>query len=238
MKVEPFANFIEVLTKTVVMKTKITFWTRLSFAVAFVISSAYLSLVSCEKEKIQPTQIQSVKSDLDPTEELMPLPIICGEMEQRDLLIDNKIKVGDIYISNDRNNLYVYVVAIKGRLLKSAYLFTGLKENIPFAHGNVPDVARFSFVEESEEFVRMKRFIIPQSALQNRFTMSLMVETKGNIASHEYDGQDGIEANESGREYYNRAWAQGDVFGYLNQGKLFTYSMKFCGADVSNSRSN
>lgn len=220
------------------MKTKITFWTRLSFAVAIVISSVYLSLISCEKEKLLPTQMQGIKTESNPTKELMPQPIICGAMEQRDLLIGDKIKVGDIYISNDRNNLYVYVVAIKGRLLKSAYLFTGLKENIPLAHGNVPDVARFSYVEESEEYVKMRRFIIPQSALQKRFTMSLMVETKGNIASHNYDGQAGVEANESGREYHNIAWADGDVFGHIDQGKLFWYRMKFCGKDVSNSRNN
>jgi hypothetical protein len=215
------------------MKTNISLWTRIVLLLILGATATYSLLISCEKEDIQPIRSQTLKNGQSAPNDLMPLPEICGEIEHKDLKASDKTKVGDVYIYNDRNNMYVQVMSLKGTLLKNAYLFVGSMDRIPLTPNMDPDVDRFTYIESSERYDRSRKFIIPLSALDNRFTMSMMVETKAVKPSGGENDASGLSSIDSEKPYYGTAWVEGKPYGEVNSGMFFNYLIERCEIDHS-----
>lgn len=213
------------------MKTNITLWTRIVLMLIVGATTTYGLLISCEKEEIQPMQNQTIKSNQRVPDELMPLPDICGEIEHKDLKLSNRSKVGDVYIFNDRNNLYVNVLVLKGTLMKNAYLYIGTMDKIPLTMDMDPNFMRYTYIETSEHYGRYRKFIIPLSALSKRFTMSLMAETKVEKIGDDQNDETDLVPVDGEKSYYGNAWADGKLFGEINTGRFFTYLLKGCDVD-------
>lgn len=217
------------------MKTNIIIWTRIVLILIVGATATYGLLISCEKEEIQPLQQQSYKSDQKVPKELMPLPEICGDIEHKDLRSKDRTKVGDVFIFNDRNNLYVNILALKGTLIKNVYLYTGAMDKIPLTLDMDPNFARFTYIETSENYGRFRKFIIPLSALSNRFTMSLMAETKAVRIEDDQNSETDLTPVDGEKPYYGRAWVEGKPYGEINMGSLFNHLLDKCDSDHSTS---
>lgn len=214
-------------------KSKKALWTRITLVLVVVSLGTYGLLLSCEKEVIQPMHPQTLKSGESIPDELMPLPEICGEIEHKDLMSKNRTKVGDVFIFNDRNNLYVNILALKGTLLKNVYLYTGIMDKIPLTLEMDPNFTRFTYIETSEHYGRYRKFIIPLSALTNRFTMSLMAETKAVRIDDNQTSETDVTPVDGEKTYYGRAWVEGKPYGEINTGSLFNHLLDKCDSDHS-----
>jgi len=110
------------------MKAKNTLWKRISVALVLSVAATFGFLISCEKENIQPLKDNSIKSaEAESQAELFPLTEICGNIQQKALLIGSRTKAGDVYIFNDTKYLYVHVIAGKSLSMKNVYLYASSK---------------------------------------------------------------------------------------------------------------
>lgn len=196
------------------MKAKNTIWKRISVALVLSVATTFGFLISCEKENIQPLQDNAIKS-ADEDEELFPKTDICSEIIQKDLLIGDRQKAGDVYIFNDAKYLYVHVSAGKFFLLKNAYLFVGSREELPITISGDLAFRRFNYIRLADNYSVARRFRVPLALLDGRVVVSLKVETKR-------------EFGESSIANLNEAWADGRPFGITKFGRVFSYTRVNC----------
>lgn len=198
------------------MKAKNTLWKRISVALVLSVAATFGFLISCEKENIQPLQDNAIKSSAaEPESELFPLTEICGEIQQKALLIGDRTKAGDVYIFNDTKYLYVHVSALRFFELKNVYLYTGPRVDIPLTIAGDLAYKRFNHVLLSDVFSNTKRFKIPLSELNGRFVVSLRADVKRDIGN-------------SSLVRLSEAWADGKPFGITTFGRIFSYETTIC----------
>lgn len=202
------------------MKTNNTILKRISIMIFISIVTALGFLISCEKENIQPAEPQNLKSSQKVPDELLPLPEICSEIIQKDLIFKNVYKVGDVYLFNDTKYFYVHILARKGTYLRNAYLHAGPMENIPMTEDMNPDVEQFKYKITQNDFSLVRRFKIRLSELEGKFIVSLAVQTRND----KYDSQNDFVK-------YNLAWASGKLYGSTKPGRLFIYTKGICRID-------
>lgn len=199
------------------MKTNNTVWKRVSLMLFISVITGLGFLISCEKENIRPVGAQELKTHPELPAELLPLPLICGEIAHRNLILEDNRKVGDVYLLNDRKYLYVHVLARDGIRLRNAFLFTGKMEAIPLSESMDPLISSFPYSISTNEFSTVKRFKIDLRNLSDKFIVSLMVQTtKRKISESE------------NLMRYNNAWADGKLYGDRILGRLFTYKKGMC----------
>lgn len=175
-------------------------------------------LLSCEKETIKPEENYMNKSSQGaemPQELFRPLQI-CGTIQKKDIVVGERKDIGDMYIFNDTKYLYVHAIADDRFLLKNAYLFTGLREEIPeTAEGNL-NYELFTHTQEALSYARSRHFKVPLSELHGKFLVSLMVETKP--------------VNAQSSAFNFNSWADGYTYGVTPNkiGRIFTYIKGVC----------
>lgn len=204
------------------MKAKRTLWKRVSLLLVFSILTTLGFLISCEKENIQPLNDNPMKSmqatEEDAISEINQSYDLCGEVQRKALLIDNGKQVGFVFVYNDTKYYYVQALALRGFYLKNAFLFTGMRADLPLnSKGNL-DYKAFNNIKTSEDLVKTIRFKIPLSETHTNFASALMVQVNfGNTRPIRL----------------HKAWADGRTMGLSEFGRAFSYEKNFCQADDS-----
>lgn len=188
------------------------------FAVASFMAALGI-LISCEKEEITPLSLDQSKSKSTPPEVLQDFPTveICGTVVSKQLLMFQKKIVGKAFVFNDRKYLYVYAVANEAFKFHNAYLYAGMKDEVPMTPGNDPDYKSFENKIENVGLSSVRIFKIRLDKLNGYFAVGLMLELKPQIA--EGDGM--LEM---------KAWAQGYSIGVHEgqKGMLFAHKKGIC----------
>lgn len=202
------------------MKTNRKIWKRISLILFVSIITALGFLISCEKENIQPNSLKSFENDKSLPQEMEGLSRVCGEVHQKNLLLENGKRVGKVYIYNDTKYVYAYIFSARGWSLKNAYLFAGLKGYIPSTREGNPDVHSFNHIVRAIEWSITRRFKFLLSELPPKFVVALMVEAKSHVAP--------VDAN----SLIQKTWADGKLFGTTEFGRVFNYTRGVCLVDT------
>jgi hypothetical protein len=203
------------------MNTSKKMWKWILVVVALSIAVTISFLPSCEKEQIMPSEPSQINVPVDNADEEKSLDMnnICGKRVQRSLLYYNQNKIGDVFMYNDREFLYVKIYAAQGFLLRNVYMYLGSYTDLPFDDYGHLDYLNFNYKIVLNNTSTIRRFRIPLSELSKQFTVSLMVQTKSSLAQ---------------KPTYIRfkpAWAEGKAVGADGFGRVFNHVLGDCGAD-------
>lgn len=175
-------------------------------------------LISCEKKTVEPLSIPDYGSrqrDLINTTNYFPVAKLCGGVDCKKLLTNEKEEVGQLFIFSDQKWMFLRAIAHADFKLSNAYLFAGVKDRLPFTSGGDPNVIAFNYRIENKGYATVRDFKIPLSQLGRVFAMSLMVEFN--------------EVTDHGKSIL-RAWGQGLTIGShsLRKGMVFLYDKGNC----------
>ena len=176
-------------------------------------------LISCEKQEILPTSEIQAKYATTPPEILQDFPTveICGTVVSKRLLIFQKKIVGTAFVFNDRKYLYVHAIANEAFKFHNAYLYAGMKDEVPMTSGNDPDYKAFGHKIENAGLATFRTFKVRLDRLSGSFAIGLMLELEP--------------VTESGDGLLEmRSWAQGYSIGVHEgqKGMLFAYKKGIC----------
>jgi hypothetical protein len=197
------------------MKKNNKIWKKVSLMTLLAVTTTFGLLLSCEKENFT-TPENAVQKAADNSK--MPLDLyppfgVCGNIIKKDIVVGDRKDIGDVYFFNDTKFMYVHAIADERNLLKSAYLFTGTREEIPEVNGDL-NYGLFTHTIEALTFSSSRHFKIPVRDLKGKFLVSLMVEAKPKYAQG------------AGSVY--KGWADGYKYGVNEIGRIFTYVKGVC----------
>ncbi len=174
-------------------------------------------VLSCEKANISPMNTQSAEKAIPKPngDDYIDFRNICSEMTMKAILLENRQKIGFVYLYNDPKYLYVHLISESEFYFQSAYLYTGPERSIPMTEDGDLDFSRFTHVISSSELSKVRRFKVPLEQLQGKFRVSLMVEAQ-------------IPLEGGGFVRPMRAWAEGHFLGANVPGTYFDYIKGIC----------
>jgi|GEM_PF-2046480 len=176
-------------------------------------------LISCEKENFSPLKQESRQQSEMPVEILQEFPTVgfCGHVVSKRILLFEKNIVGTAFIFNDRNYLYVHAIAHEGIKFHNAYLYAGMKDEVPMTSSGDPNYKGFANKIENAGLTTARTFKVPLKFLGGNFALSLMLEVKH-------------ESSDGNMMIPLHAWAEGYAIGeHLGQkGLMFAYRKGIC----------
>jgi hypothetical protein len=190
---------------------------KVALFLVFSISVGLGILLSCEKVNLSPGTESTAKGMLpQDLQELYPYVEVCGTVVAKRVLMIEKKVVGTAFMFNDRRYLYVHAVASNNFKFRNAYLYAGMKDEVPMTAEGDPNVFAFKHKIEDAGISDIRNFKIPLRSLSGTFAIGLMLEAKPTLS-------------EEGHLDLN-SWAQGYTIG-INEGKrgmLFAYKKGIC----------
>ena len=205
--------------KSEIMKKNNSTLLKVSMFAAVTFIATLGILISCEKQEILPTSEMQSRSAATPPEILQDFPTveICGTVMSKKLLIFQKKIVGSAFVFNDRKYLYVHAIANEAYKFHNAYLYAGMKDEVPMTSGNDPDFKAFDHKIENAGYSTFRTFKIRLDRLNGTMAIGLMLELKPQTGSEE-----GL--------IELRSWAQGYSIGVHEgqKGMLFAYKKGIC----------
>ncbi len=93
---------------------------------------------------------------------------ICGDVRTMPLLVGSRKKqVGEVNVSNDKENLYLTFKADDYKYMKKVYLYIGEKVNIPFYSNGFPNLRKFNYKAFPYYYGGQKEatYVIPLSSI-------------------------------------------------------------------------
>jgi hypothetical protein len=208
--------------KSNTMKTTHIFWRWAVISILLIAAITISFLPSCEKEELVPVEnVDLPGSDglNEPVEKGWAPSGLCGKQVYKRLLLGNQEKVGDVYLFNDADFLYVRIYADQGTLFRNVYLYVGPYSSIPLNDQGNPLVTDFTYKIELNTLSEMRRFRIPLSEVPEAATIALHVQTRATLASQHQ------------LHPIRPAWAEGKPFGTDGFGRLFYHKLGNCEAD-------
>lgn len=196
------------------MKTKKTYWKRVTAVLLVSIISAVGVLYSCEKENIQPIRQDSIEKGGIAINEP-----ICGTVITKDLYDKENKRYGTVSFHNDARFLYVKAVANRGHAFKNAYLFVGSREELPLNVRGDIQYKSFKNFTLIPDLVHEHNFQFPLAGLPRSFMVSFMTQVPHPL-------------NDENTLRYANAWADGKMVGDQNGGRIFIYKRAICKVDI------
>lgn len=197
------------------------------FAAVAAVGVVAASIYSCEKEVVSPTG--SEKSDYERLAVALHVPVppsvnACGEILEKYIVGPEGQKVGKATIFNDKTNVYVTMMTVRGFIIKNASMeVCDRAGQMPLNADKNPDVSAFEYFTNGSTTSNVTRFIIPKKEMDKSSFYAIAVtlrSVRGNEKFSE-DAPAGI----------MRAWVQGKVWGANENGRLFDYTMGICQLD-------
>jgi hypothetical protein len=187
------------------------------FAFIFTLVAISISVYSCEKETIAPSDTQLMKFEELQEPELPSGPAICGSYQERDLILEDGTTVGRAYTYNNTKYMFITVITNKG------FYMNDLSANVSKRFEDIPRD------EQGNPIVRLFNHFIDGNVLSNIRIMRIMLDEMNptsvmtvvaQVRQQTYNNQFPVKTK--------RAWIDGRLYGTSVLGKVFTYSKGIC----------
>jgi hypothetical protein len=178
-----------------------------------VVAGVAVTMYSCEKETITPAD--QLTGETVELKSVLPVEQdICSEIVKKKLVrASGREYVGEAYIYNDAENMYVLLHADKGTFFRDAYLDAQESmEDFPMnSHGNMA-FTDFDYKIDGTPMSNVRRFVLPLNKIKGKKYFSAVVQ----VRSTRYN------------DVKERAWIQGRLVGGDEKGHAFIYDVEFC----------
>jgi hypothetical protein len=187
------------------------------FAFIATLTAISISVYSCEKESITPSDSQLMKFESLDEPELPSGPAICGTYQERDLIQEDGITVGRAYTYNNTKYMFITVITNRGFYMNDLSANVSKRfEDIPRDDQGNPILRLFNHFIDGSVLSNIRIMRIPLDEMSATSILTVVAQ----VRQQNYNNQFAVKPK--------RAWIDGREYGTSIRGRLFTYNKGIC----------
>lgn len=171
-----------------------------------------VSVYSCEKEVILPSQESASKTNQDGF--VTEPGAVCGEIQEKNIFNRENEVIGQALVYNDTKYFYVVMSCFRGYNFNETYMQIDDKfGNFPLTDAGNPDITNFEYSILDRPASNTRKFRIPLTEIAgvSNLTVAAM-----------------IQSTENREDKPTVAWVDGKFYGAEKTGRTFVFSKTTC----------
>jgi hypothetical protein len=187
------------------------------FAFIATLTAISISVFSCEKETITPSDSQLMKYEDLQEPELPSGPALCGTYQERDLIEEDGTTVGRAYTYNNTKYMFITVITNKGFYMNdlSANVSKSFEDIPRDAQGN-PIIRLFNHFIDGNILANIRIMRVPLDEMSATSIVTVVAQVREQTFNNQFPAKP------------KRAWIDGREYGTTVLGKVFTYNKGIC----------